>query len=69
MGSEGSSPSALTNDIKVLWDKSGLHPDLTFQRAHIARGAMEIALVVVGVCLVLYFANRLTLRYYFQPDT
>ena len=29
-GVEGSSPSALTNEIKVLWDNSGLHPDLIF---------------------------------------
>ena len=30
---------------------------------------MEKALIVVGVCLVLYFAIRLMLQYYFPPDT
>jgi hypothetical protein len=29
----------------------------------------DIACIVVAVCVALYFASRLTLRYCFPPDT
>jgi hypothetical protein len=30
---------------------------------------METACIAIAVCIALYFAVRLTLRYYFPPDT
>jgi hypothetical protein len=29
---------------------------------------METVLIVIAICVALYFAIRLTLRYYFPPD-
>jgi len=37
-------------------------------RAHKGKH-MDTACIAVAICVALYFAVRLTLRYYFPPDT
>jgi hypothetical protein len=57
----GSSPTALTIDIKALFD---IVPILGEHRK-----TVHTACIAVVICAALYVAVRLTLRYYFPPDT